>query len=293
MPDFKHSLLIGVVAMGSEPWALEENFTRLEGYVREAARRRAEVVIAPEGALDGYVCCAAPDVTRERMMAIAQQVPGGPYLQRAAALCRELGIYLIFGFLEREGDELHNACALFDPRGEIIARYRKVHPEIESFITPGSELKPFDTPLGRVGFLICSDRNTVDNFTTLGVQGVEIVFIPMNGGLDPDSLPVLRQRARDNACSIVLANTFSSAVIGPYGEIYLAKYETECVSLGRLFVYHTPKGEARDHFMGRRPDLYGPLLHNYEEQTWFDAQGRPSAFADEKRAAFREELKKK
>lgn len=288
--NFTHSLLIGVIAMGSEPWALEANFARMEGYAREAARRGADVVIAPECALDGYVCCAAPDVTRERMLAIAQEMPGGPYLQRTAALSRELGIYLIFGFLERDGEELFNACALFDPRGEIITRYRKIHPEIESFITPGRELQPIDTPLGRIGFLICSDRNTVDNFSTLGVQGVEIVFIPMNGGLDPDTLGTLRQRARDNYCSIVIANTFSSAIIGPYGEIYLEKYETECVGLGRLFVYHTPKGDAREHFMGRRPDLYGPLQKNYEAQTWFDAQGRPTTWAEEKRAAFRQEL---
>lgn len=293
MPDFKHSMLIGVIAMGSEPWALEDNYAKLERYAREAARRGAEVVVAPEGTLDGYVCCAAPDVTRERMLAIAQDVPDGPYLQRAAAVCRELGVYLVFGFLERDGGELFNACALFDPQGEIIARYRKVHPEIESFITPGRELKPFDTPLGRVGFLICSDRHTVDNFSTLGVQGVKIIFIPMYGGLDPDTLPTLRQRARDNYCSLVIANTFSAAIIGPYGEVYLEKYETECVSLGRLFVYHTPKGDAREHFMGRRPDLYGPLLKNFEATTWFDEQGRPTAWAEERRAAFREERARK
>jgi predicted amidohydrolase len=89
----QYSLLIGVVAMGADPWALEENFQRLEEYVREAARRRAQVVIAPEGVLDGYVCCAAPDVTREKMLAVAQEVPDGPYLRRAAALSRWYDVY--------------------------------------------------------------------------------------------------------------------------------------------------------------------------------------------------------
>ena len=288
----QYSLLIGMIAIGAEPWALEANYQRLEAYVREAARRRAEVVVAPEGILEGYVCCAAPDTTREKMLAVAQEAPGGLYLRRAAALSRELGIHLIFGFLERAGEELFNACALFDPRGEVIARYRKVHPEIESFITPGRELKPFDTSLGRVGFLICSDRNTVDNFSTLGVQGVEIVFIPMNGGLGPEHVQTFQQRARDNCCSIVLANTVSSVIIGPVGEVCLAKFETECVSLARLYVYHTPRGEQREQFMGRRPDLYGPLLKNFEEQTWFDEQGRPTPMAEQKRAAWLEELRR-
>lgn len=287
----KLSLLVGIVAMGATPWDLEENFQRMEAYVREAARRRAEVVIAPEGILDGYVCAAAPDVTRERMLEVAQEAPDGPYLQRAAALSRELGIYLLFGFLERAGEELFNSCPIFDPQGEMIALYRKVHPDVESYITPGRELKPFDTPLGRVGILICSDRNTVDNFSTLGTQGVEIVFMPMNGGMGPEDVKVMQQRARDNCCSIVIANTWSSVIIGPVGEIYLAKYETECVGLGRLYTYHTPKGAERDQFAGRRADLYGPLTKNYETEPWFDEQGRPTPMAEEKRAAWREKLR--
>gem|GEM_PF-2050562 len=59
--DFQHSLLIGVVAMGSEPWALDENYVKMEGYVREEARLRAEVVITPEGALDGSFATFSTD----------------------------------------------------------------------------------------------------------------------------------------------------------------------------------------------------------------------------------------
>ena len=85
--------------MNAEPWAIEENYRRLEAHAREAARRRAKVIVAPESILDGYVCAAAPDVTRDRMFTIAQRVPDGPYLVRAAALARELGVYFLFGFL--------------------------------------------------------------------------------------------------------------------------------------------------------------------------------------------------
>ncbi len=150
---------IGIVTMDAKPWALEENYRRLESYVREAARRGAEVVVAPEAVLDGYVCYAAPGVTRERMMEVAQSLPDGPYIVRARRLSRELGIYLVFGFLERSGQEMFNSLVMTDPQGEILAKYSKVHVGGESYITPGRELKPFDTPLGRIGFLICMDRS--------------------------------------------------------------------------------------------------------------------------------------
>ena len=44
----------------------------------------------------------------------------------------------------------------------------------------GARCSPFDTPLGRLGFLLCSDR-TVDNCAVLGVQGAQVIFIPMDG----------------------------------------------------------------------------------------------------------------
>ena len=76
---------VGIVTMEATPWELEDNFQRMEEYVREAARRRAHLVIAPEGILDGYVCGADPNVTEEGMVGIAQRIPDGPYLKRAAA----------------------------------------------------------------------------------------------------------------------------------------------------------------------------------------------------------------
>ena len=225
---------VGIVTMEATPWELEDNFQRMEEYVREAARRRAHLVIAPEGILDGYVCGADPNVTEEGMVGIAQRIPDGPYLKRGGALANELGIYLIFGFLERDGEELLNSCALFDPDGEIIAKFSKVHTAGEAFITPGKELAPVDTPLGRVGMLICKDRSVPENFRALGVQGAEMVFLPMDGSGGPTNTEMLRQRARDNVCWIVSANTWSCAVIDPTGDVYLEKYESECVSVQRM-----------------------------------------------------------
>ena len=163
-------MLIGIATLKSDPWKLEENFHRLEAMVREAAGRRAELVMAPESVLDGYVFNADPTSTKAEMLKIAQTVPDGEYLGRAGALCRELEIYLIFGFLEREGTDLFNACVLLGREGEVLAHHRKITTAGEYDITPGSELKPFDTPLGKVGFLLCSDRSA-DNVRTLAVQG--------------------------------------------------------------------------------------------------------------------------
>ena len=262
-------MLIGMATMKGVPWELEENFGRMEEMVRQAVGRRAELVMAPESVLDGYVFNEDPTSTKKEMLAIAQTVPDGPYLAQAGALCRELGIYLIFGFLEREGEDLFNACVLLDRDGQVLAHYRKVTTAGEYDITPGSELKPFDTPLGRVGFLLCSDR-TADNVRTLAVQGAGVIFIPMDGSGGPDNTAKMRWRAKENGCWIAIANTWSAVLISPSGELSLEKYETECVSVQVLPLPQTNTAS----FAGRRADLYGPLTKTADEGNLYDAQGK-------------------
>ena len=273
-------MLIGIATLKTEPWELEDNFQRMEGYVREAARRRARVVVAPESVLDGYVFNEDPESTPEGMRKIAQTVPNGPYIARARELSCELGIYLIFGFLECEGEDLFNSCLMLDPQGEVLTRYRKLTTAGEYAITPGRELKPFDTPIGRIGFLLCSDRNA-DNCAVLGVQGSEIIFIPMDGSGGPENTEKMRWRARENGCWIVIANTWSAIIIGPSGEIHLERYETECASVQRLVLAESKANPRR--LAARRPDLYGPLLESSGEGRLYDEEGRLTATGEQRR----------
>ncbi len=281
-------MLIGFVTMKGEPWKLEENFQRLEAKAREAAGRRAKLILAPESVLDGYVFNEDPTSTKEAMLEIAQTVPDGEYLGRAGALCRELGVYLIFGFLEREGEDLFNACVLLDRDGGVLAHYRKVTTAGEFDITPGKELRPFDTPLGRVGFLLCSDR-AADNLRTLAVQGAGVVFVPMDGAGGPENTDKMRWRARENGCWIAIANTWSAVLISPSGEPHLEKYEAECVSVQEL---RLPQA-SRNSLATRRPDLYGPLTETGLEGSFYDAGGnlteRALARREEQRARARSE----
>ena len=239
-------VLVGLISMRGEPWQLEENYQRLESYVREAAGQGATVVVAPEAVLDGYICGAAADATRDRMRKVAQPIPDGPYLKRARTLCTELGIYLVFGFLERRGDDLRNSCAMIDPRGEVVGNYSKVFPNGEMFITAGRELSPVDTSLGRVAFLICADRTIADHFPPLGAQDAEIVFLPMDGAGGPDNTRTMQGHAREHGYWILIANTWSRVIVDPAGEVKLEDYTTEGVSVVDVDLAADAPGEDGD-----------------------------------------------
>ena len=285
--DWRGRLLAGIVTMKPVPWKLEENFRRLEQYVREAARRRAGVVVAPECVLDGYVACA-PGSTKRRMLKVAQTVPDGPYIVHARELCRELGVFLVFGFLERVDERMFNTCCLIDPDGQVIAKYSKVHPYAEPFVTAGCQLEPFDTPLGRVGFLICSDRGFGHNFDALGAQNVDIIFLPTNGG--NNGTETISVRAQDNRCFVIAANAWGCAVVEPTGTVRVDKCECECVTVVQINLLAINRGGDRTHLTcGRRTDLYGPLTVPTERR--FDEHGEPTARERRRRAELRKEVK--
>ena len=56
-----------------------------------------------------------------------EQIPEGESTQALSKAAKDNNVYLIGGsFPEREGDKLYNACTVFDPNGNLIAKHRKV-----------------------------------------------------------------------------------------------------------------------------------------------------------------------
>ena len=299
-------LNVGIITMEADPWELEKNFKRLEKYTREAVNRLADLVIAPEAILDGYAYGADHEAEFKKLASIAQKIPTGEYIKKGAKLAKELKIYFIFGFLQISNNKLYNSVVMFDPEGEIISTYSKVHPKNESFITPGEELKITTTDFGKIGFLICSDRGVTDNFSTLGVQGVQIIFLPMDGDGGPENIDALRYKAMDNHCWIVVANTWSCALINPQGQIISQRYECECVTLQRIDIYtylfegnetktafSDTISEPRRKFLARRPDLYKPLTEPPGENSYFDSEGQPTLKEIKSRKSWKDNLRKK
>src|SRR2546421_156865 len=78
------------------------NADRLEAFFRKAAKQKPDVIVAPEGVLEGYVIT---DVTwhRERADAFHDMAEplDGPYIRRFRKLARSLRTCLCFGFAER------------------------------------------------------------------------------------------------------------------------------------------------------------------------------------------------
>jgi nitrilase len=132
----------------------------------EAASEGAQLAVLPETFVPLYPSNAWAagaarfggfDALWERLHANSVDVPG-PLVERLAGACREHDVHCVIGVNERDGGSLYNTMLVLGPSG-LLRRHRKLmptqHERLFHGIGPGDDLAPVDTPLGRIGGLIC------------------------------------------------------------------------------------------------------------------------------------------
>ena len=97
------------------------NVARSVELVRQAAHAGAQVIVLPELSNTGYVF-----ESKDEVFELAEQLPTGQTILTWSECAKELGIYLVAGIAEREGNRLYNAAAFIGPDG-YIGSYRKLH----------------------------------------------------------------------------------------------------------------------------------------------------------------------
>src|SRR5205807_6904029 len=169
---------IAAVQTGCRLADVSHNLSRIQELIAAAAAGGARLAVFPECALSGY-CYES----KEEAWPVAEPVPG-PSTLAVAETCRRLGVWAVFGLLERDGrGNLFNAAALVGPGG-VAATYRKIHLPflgVDRFTTPGD--RPFAVhDLGglRVGINICYDCSFPESARTVALLGADLVVLPTN-----------------------------------------------------------------------------------------------------------------
>jgi deaminated glutathione amidase len=158
------------------------NLDKAESFIAAAARQGARLVVLPE--------VFAWRGARDQEAAHAEPIPG-PSTTRLGALARQLNLYLLAGsILERSGGaKAFNTSVLFDPHGEIVARYRKLHlfdVDIAGHVsiresdtrTAGDAVVTAPTELGVIGMTVCYDVRFPELYRQLTLAGAEIITVP-------------------------------------------------------------------------------------------------------------------
>jgi len=272
------SVKIAAVQMDPKITRNEKNLEKMLLGTREAAGEGAALIVFPECALTGYVFNS-----RKEALPFAETVPG-PATEGLATVCRELGVYVVFGLLEVDNDRFYNAAALVGPQG-LVGGYRKNHLPflgVDRFVDPGD--RPFAvhrTPVGNIGMHICYDCNFPESGRIMTLQGADILALPTNWPGTRGHIPdyVVNTRALENRVHVVavdrvgvergvrflgrskIANAVGDTLASGskrreeilYGEVSLAQARQKRIVI-------KPGEFELDFIRDRRPELYGDLV---------------------------------
>ena len=231
------------------------NAARIADAVRQTAEGGAAMLFTPEmsGLLDRDADRAARNVRLEDNDEVLSAV-------RDAA--HKNGIWVHIGSLavRTEGRQLANRAFIIDPRGEIRARYDKIHlfdvdlPTGESWresnvYRHGSEAVIVDgTPVGKLGLTICYDLRFPALFARLAEANADVIAVPAAFTVPTGKAHwevLLRARAIEAGLFIVAAaqsghhedgrNTYGhSLVVDPWGEVLLDMEEGPGVAFAEI-----------------------------------------------------------
>jgi predicted amidohydrolase len=236
---------VGLIAMrsGRDP---QTNLDAVLAAVDQAKRAGADYVLTPE-------MTNIMEVKRERLFANILPDESDPTLATLREVARKLGICIHIGSLaiKASPEKAVNRSFLIDRRGEIVARYDKIHmfdvdlgggeSYRESNTYRAGELAVVaDLPWGRIGLTVCYDLRFPALYRALAEAGASFLAIPSAFTRQTGEAHwhvLLRARAIENGCFVFAAaqggkhengrETFGhSLVVDPWGRI-LAEGGTE------------------------------------------------------------------
>ena len=217
------------------------NQAQAQSLIAEAAAQGAELVVLPE-----YWCLLGQRDSDK--LALAEDFGAGALQDFMAQLARQHGVYVVGGTIPlktSQADKAYNSSLVFDPQGQCIARYDKIH--LFSFhkgreaynegksLEAGSQAVAFDLQardgqIWRVGLSICYDLRFPELYRQLAadVYLVPSAFTYTTGQAHWELL--LRARAVENLAFVAAAaqgglhsngrQTWGQAmVVDPWGQV--------------------------------------------------------------------------
>ncbi|MCL5256669.1 MAG: carbon-nitrogen hydrolase family protein [Chloroflexi bacterium] len=209
---------VAVVQAGSVMFGWEATVEKARRLVVEAAGQGARLILFPEAFVGGYpkgldfgarVGSRTPEGRDDfrRYYDGAIEVPS-PATEALGAAAAENGVYLVLGVIEREGGTLYCTAVFFGPDGALLGKHRKLMPTASERLIwgfgDGSTLPVFDTPLGRVGAVICWENYMPLLRTYMYSQGIQIYCAPTVDERD-SWLPSMRHIAIEGRCFVLSA----------------------------------------------------------------------------------------
>ena len=233
-PSIKTSR-VAVIQAAPVVFDRERTLAKIEDLTADAARTGAKLALFPEAFVSGYprglsfgaVIGKRTPEGREQYRLYwdsAVDVPG-PAVDRLAAMAADRRMHLVVGVIERDGGTLYCSVLFFADDGRYLGKHRKLMPTASERLVwgfgDGSTLPVFDTPLGRIGAVICWENYMPLLRTAMYGKNVQLYCAPTADGRDT-WLPSMRHIAMEGRCFVLSCNQFIRR--GAYPADYVTEF---------------------------------------------------------------------
>jgi nitrilase len=224
---------VAVVQAAPVGFDREGTLEKVRALAAEAAGRGARLIVFPEAFVAGYprgldfgvrVGSRTPEGRElfRRYWESGVDVPG-PAVAALGATARQAEAHLVIGVVERDGGTLYCSVLFFAPDGTLLGKHRKLMPTAAERLVwgfgDGSTLPVFDTPIGRLGAVICWENYMPLLRMHMYAQGIQLYCAPTADDRET-WLPTMRHIALEGRCFVLGCNQF--ALRGDYPADYPA-----------------------------------------------------------------------
>jgi predicted amidohydrolase len=241
---------------------LAGNHARLMAVLAALAPQRPDVVVTPEGFLDGYIA-TADSVTPDNIRDYAVDPAESPYVRTVAEWAASHRAWVVLGAARLLPAGVANSALLLDRSGQLAGTYDKVHCRGHDLkYVAGNRLPVFDSDFGRFGVMICADRRWPETVRALALQGARVVFNPTYGNHSELNVQLMRTRAFENELFIAFTHPGQALITGPDGRIVADKTSPSrefAVTEIDLAEVDARRENEKSFLRTRRPDVYGNL----------------------------------
>jgi predicted amidohydrolase len=214
-------LSVAAIQMESRNDDFEGNRRKAEKYILEAIKKGARLITLPEFALAGYIYTDSIWNVGEPLR--------GPTHKWLQALCNKYSVYICTCILEKDKEDFFDTFLLCGP-GNALWVHRKVEPaayEAFFFKGAGPNTNVFDTPIGKIGIIICFDSSKTYSIESMKRNRPDVLLLQYSY---PEMPSFLSKRDRNN-----WIETYKNAPIA-----YAKDLHIPVVATNKMGVFATP-----------------------------------------------------
>ena len=283
----------------SSPVVFEAKATlaKVRDLTADAAQQGAKLVVFPEAFVSAYpkgldfgarVGLRTPKGRDDfrRYFDSAIDVPGWA-TERLSRTAKESGVYLVIGVIERDIGTLYCTILFFAPDGTFLGKHRKLMPTaMERLIWgfgDGSTLPVFETPLGKLGAVICWENYMPLLRMAMYAKGIQLYCAPTADDRDT-WMATMQHVSLEGRCFVLTACQHlrrgdcpldyaaiqgddpktvimrgGSAIIGPLGQVLAGPvFNEDAILLAEVDLAEIARGKYDFDVVGHysRPDVF-------------------------------------